>query len=61
VLDAVHDGRLDAARLASFQSLEREIDAAARRADIRAARAQARAQGRMYKQIKEQLRRNREL
>lgn len=51
---AVADGRLDAQRLASFQSLHEEVASAARRADVRADRAATKSRGRRQKHREEQ-------
>lgn len=49
---AVHEGRLDGARLESFRGLQREVASAARRADQRAEREASRQLGRQIRQVK---------
>jgi ribosome biogenesis GTPase len=51
VLAAVEDGRLDAARLASWHELDRELASLEKRQDVAAYRRADRVQGRMYKRI----------
>lgn len=54
VLAAVEIGALGADRLGSFRKLEAEVASAARRADARLGRADARREGRSFKRFKDQ-------
>ena len=60
VLAAIETGTLDAARLASMRSLEREALALERRRDVRSQRATDKRQGRLYKSILAQKKKLRE-
>ena len=55
--EAVDRGELDPGRLQSFRSLQRETEALARRRDERSRREAERKQGKLYKRIQSEKRR----
>jgi ribosome biogenesis GTPase len=55
VVEAVNDGTLARGRVASYRKLQKELDHVALRNDVRARRAQSRADGRRYRRARKNI------